>query len=82
MITPRDDRHGISPETLLQLGGPGVVYVTPIRLGGVSGFALNLANGQRIAVTSSRAEALAAALENHLVVVAVHYGSCGSYGII
>lgn len=72
MITPRDDSRGISPEALLQLGGPGVVYVAPIRLGGVSGFALNLANGQRIAVTSSRAEALAAARANDLVVVTVH----------
>ncbi|HLB06630.1 MAG TPA: DUF1150 family protein [Alphaproteobacteria bacterium] len=66
------NNNKLTEAQFVALGLPHLAYVKPILVEGADRFAIHRADGVMLAILEDRAQAIAAALENHLVPVSVH----------
>lgn len=62
----------MTPEVFAHLGENQVVYIKPIQVDGVSGFAVHAANGQKLAIFDSYEAAVSTSVENNLHPARLH----------
>lgn len=63
---------GLTPEMFAHLGENQVVYIKPVKVDGVSGFAVHSANGQKLAIFDSYEAAVSTSVENNLHPAQLH----------
>jgi hypothetical protein len=62
----------LTPEMFAHLGENQVVYIKPVEVNGISGFAVHAANGQKLAIFDSYEAAVSISMENNLHPAHVH----------
>ena len=72
MMNEMTNNNKLTEAQFVALGLPHLAYVKPILVEGTDRFAIHRADGVMLAILEDRAQAIAAALENHLVPVSVH----------